>query len=68
MGGQTSATLRLTAPCTDAEGLARTLGAMAVLIDPATRPATMTWAAALLAMNGGLFVIPITATSVSVSR
>lgn len=34
-----------------------------ILIDPTTRPATTMWATALLAMNGGLFVIPITATS-----
>ncbi|GGI47029.1 hypothetical protein BCL57_001763 [Agromyces flavus] len=37
---------------------------MAVLIDPAVRPAMTTWATALLIMNGGLFLIPILAMSV----
>ncbi|MFE5671718.1 hypothetical protein ACFQ58_08920 [Agromyces sp. NPDC056523] len=34
---------------------------MAVLIDPAVRPATTTWASALSTMNGGLFLVPVAA-------
>lgn len=34
---------------------------MTVLIDTPPRPAATTWAAALLIMNGGLFLIPVTA-------
>lgn len=35
-----------------------------ILIDPTMRPATTTWATALLVINGGLFLIPITAMSI----